>query len=103
MGALFAAYFEQGRNVGDAAVLADVAATEAGLDRTTVTAWLASDALRDAVVAATRAAKAAQINGVPYYRFSDSYVLIGGQSVQVFTQVLRALARQARKAASAKL
>ncbi len=45
---LFKANFEEGRNIGDHAVLLDIAA-EAGLDRTVIAALLASDADKDAV------------------------------------------------------
>jgi len=97
---LFRAYFVDGRNVGDLAVLEEVAAA-AGLDGDTVRAFLLSDAGRAEVIASTRAAKAQQISGVPHYVFSDAYALTGGQSVQVFEQVLRARARQELAAAAA--
>jgi len=99
---LFRTYFVDGRNVGDLAVLEDVAAAD-GLDRAKVRAFLQSDKGRAEVMASTREAKAQQINGVPHYVCSDSYALTGGQSVQVFEQVLRARARQELRAAAAKL
>jgi predicted DsbA family dithiol-disulfide isomerase len=93
---LFRYYFAEGRNVGDAAVLA-AAAAEAGLDAAAVRALLTSDAGRSEVVAATRRARTRQISGVPHYVFGEDYALTGGQSVAVFSQVLTALARQATR------
>ncbi len=54
---LFAAYFTEGRDIGDRAVLADVAA-EAGLDRAAVAAMLAGEDQRAEVLAEEQAARA---------------------------------------------
>jgi predicted DsbA family dithiol-disulfide isomerase len=62
--ALFAAYFHDGRDVGDAAVLVDIGA-QTGLDRGRVDAMLASDeGLAEVNGALERAAKL-QVSGVP--------------------------------------
>ena len=71
------------------------AAAEAGLDRAAVRWFLTSDVGRNEVVAATRDARERGIGGVPHYAFGETYSLTGGQSVAVFEQVLRAMARQA--------
>ncbi len=58
MEAMFAAYFIQGRDIGDADVLADCAA-EAGMDRAAVADFLAGDVAAQEMLAADRAAREA--------------------------------------------
>lgn len=76
MEAVFAAYFTQGRNIGDHAVLADCAA-QAGMDRGAVLEFLASDTAAQEMLAADRAAREAGVNGVPSF-FLDGYGLFSG-------------------------
>ena len=76
MEAVFAAYFTQGRDIGDAAVLADCAA-QAGLDRDEVAAFLASDVAAQEMRAADQAAREAGVSGVPSF-FLDGYNLFSG-------------------------
>jgi predicted DsbA family dithiol-disulfide isomerase len=76
MEAVFVAYFTQGRDIGDAAVLADCAA-EAGMDRTAVAEFLAGDVAAKEMLAADRAAREAGVNGVPSF-FLDGYGLFSG-------------------------
>jgi predicted DsbA family dithiol-disulfide isomerase len=74
--AVFAAYFIQGRDIGDSAVLADCAA-EAGMDRASVGDFLAGDVAAQEMLAADRAAHEADVNGVPAF-FLDGYSLFSG-------------------------
>ena len=76
MEAVFRAYFTQGRDIGDAAVLADCAA-EAGLDRAATVAFLAGDLAANEMRAADQAAREAGVNGVPSF-FLDGYGLFSG-------------------------
>jgi predicted DsbA family dithiol-disulfide isomerase len=76
MEAVFAAYFTQGRDIGDPAVLADCGA-RAGLDRDEVAAFLASDEASAAILAADRAVREAGVNGVPSF-FLDGHGLWSG-------------------------
>jgi predicted DsbA family dithiol-disulfide isomerase len=76
MEAVFAAYFTQGRDIGDAAVLADCAA-EAGMDRASVVDFLAGDLAAQEMLAADRAAREAGVNGVPSF-FLDGYGMFSG-------------------------
>jgi predicted DsbA family dithiol-disulfide isomerase len=76
MEAVFAAYFTQGRDIGDAAVLADCAA-EAGMDRESVADFLAGDVAAKEMLAADRAAREAGVNGVPAF-FLDGHGLYSG-------------------------
>jgi len=76
MEAVFKAYFIQGQDIGDRAVLADCGA-EAGLDRAGVADFLAGD-LADAEMRATdSAAREAGVSGVPSF-FLDGYTLFSG-------------------------
>lgn len=74
--AMFAAYFTQGRDIGDAEVLADCAA-QGGMDRTAVAEFLAGDVAAQEMLAADRAAREAGVNGVPSF-FLDGYGLFSG-------------------------
>jgi predicted DsbA family dithiol-disulfide isomerase len=72
--ALFRAYFQQGRDIGDAAVLDDVAAG-AGLPG--VAAMLAGEAHRGMVLAEDMAARRGGISGVPSF-LMDRHLLFSG-------------------------
>jgi predicted DsbA family dithiol-disulfide isomerase len=74
--ALFAAYFQQGRDIGDAATLAEIAAG-AGMDRAAVEELLAGDTLRDVILAEDLSARRAGINGVPSF-LMDRHLLFSG-------------------------
>jgi predicted DsbA family dithiol-disulfide isomerase len=76
MEAVFAAYFTQGHDIGDSAVLADCAA-EAGMDRASVAEFLAGNVAANEMLAADRAAREASVNGVPAF-FLDGYNLFSG-------------------------
>jgi len=76
MEAVFKAYFTQGADIGDRAVLADCAA-EAGLDRHEVTAFLDGDVAEPEMRAADHAAREAGVSGVPSF-FLDGYSLFSG-------------------------
>ncbi|MCG8443478.1 MAG: DsbA family oxidoreductase [Caulobacterales bacterium] len=64
--AVLSAYFEQGRDIGDPAVLADIAA-EVGLDRAETVAFLAGDDGRAEVRALIEQAPSAGVHGVPHF------------------------------------
>ncbi len=76
MEAVFKAYFIEGRDIGDAAVLADCAA-QAGLDRAAVAEFLAGNVAAREMRAADQAAREAGVNGVPSF-FLDGYGLFSG-------------------------
>ncbi len=76
MTAIFAAYFTQGRDIGDRSVLADCA-SEGGMDRASVAEFLAGDVAAKEMLAADRAAREAGVNGVPSF-FLDGYGLYSG-------------------------
>lgn len=89
---LFKANFEEGRNIGDHAVLLDIAA-EAGLDRTVIAALLASDADKDAVSEEIDMARGMGVTGVPCFIVDSKYAVMGAQSVEVLEDALRDIAK----------
>jgi predicted DsbA family dithiol-disulfide isomerase len=84
---LFAAYFEQGRNLGHDDELADLAA-EIGLDRDAVLETLRTDAHLADVRADQAQAQSFGINGVPFFVIDGKYGVSGAQAPEAFTQVL---------------
>ncbi len=84
---LLRAYFTEGRHVGRAADLADLAA-EVGLDRDEVLAALESGRYADDVAADMAQARAFGINGVPFYVIDGRYGVSGAQDPAIFVQVL---------------
>ncbi|ASW06602.1 MULTISPECIES: DsbA family oxidoreductase [unclassified Rhizobium] len=95
--ALFKANFEQGRNVGDHAVLLDIA-EEAGLDRSVISTLLASDADRDLIIGEIDAAQKIGVNGVPFFIFDQQYAVSGAQTPDVLAGALRDIARMKAEA-----
>ena len=84
--ALLSAYFLEGRDIGDRAVLSDIAA-RAGMQGDTA-AWLAGDAASQEVRADLETAARFEISGVPFFIFAGRYALAGAQPPEVFAQVL---------------
>ncbi len=76
MEAVFKAYFTEGHDIGDHAVLADCAA-EAGLQRQVAVDFLAGDLADKEMRAADQAAREAGVSGVPSF-FLDGYSLFSG-------------------------
>jgi predicted DsbA family dithiol-disulfide isomerase len=95
--ALFKANFEEGRNVGDHAVLLDIA-EEAGLDRSVIATLLASDADRDLIVAEIDAAQKIGVTGVPFFIFDQQYAVSGAQTPDVLAGALRDIAKMKAEA-----
>jgi predicted DsbA family dithiol-disulfide isomerase len=81
--ALFSAYFEQGRDIGDPATLADIGA-EAGLDRAEITQFLSSDAALEEVLTDDRSARRLGISGVPCFIVDGGYAISGAQEPEFF-------------------
>ncbi len=86
--ALHRAYFEDGKDIGDAAEI-EPAAKVAGLDDeelAVVMTALADDAARTRVIANVRTIQEAGVTGVPYFVIDDRLGLSGGQPAGVFKQ-----------------
>ena len=90
---LLLAYFTEGRHVGRADDLADLAA-DVGLDRAEVLAALADHRYLPAVKADMAQAVAYGINGVPFYVVDGKYGVSGAQDATVFAQLLTQVAEE---------
>ncbi|PQO24155.1 polyketide biosynthesis protein [Rhodobacteraceae bacterium WD3A24] len=85
--ALFRAYFIEGRDIGEHAVLADIAARH-GMDRAVVERLLASDADRADISARDAHARERGLSGVPTFIVANTHVLPGAQPVDLWTQAI---------------
>jgi predicted DsbA family dithiol-disulfide isomerase len=83
---LFAAYFAEGRDIGDPGVLADIAAGQ-GLPRGDVETYLRGDGGLEAMREADVQARVRGVNAVPCYVMGDSYALSGAQPPEVFLRM----------------
>lgn len=96
--ALFRAYFTEGRDIGDAATLAEVAEA-AGMPRGEVATMLACEDGLETVLGEDAMARNAGINGVPSF-IMGRYVLFSGavpaeDMAETFTRAWRILSQQA--------
>lgn len=91
VGALFKAYFEDGKNVGDRSVLID-AAREAGMDVAVVESLLPTDADRDAVRTEIETASRMGIRGVPCFLLENRYAVMGAQEPDALADAIRQVA-----------
>lgn len=98
--ALFKANFEEGRNVGDHAVLADIA-EGAGLDRTVIARLLSIDADKDTIRSEIDAVRQMGVSGVPFMIFDQQYAISGAQTPDVLAGALRDIARMKKEARAA--
>jgi predicted DsbA family dithiol-disulfide isomerase len=92
---LLAAYFVEGRNVGDPDELVELAAS-AGLDADEVRSFLAGDGGQAEVAEALAFASEAGITAVPTYVIDGRWSIPGAQDPAVFVQVLQRLASAER-------
>lgn len=101
VGALFRAYWREGRDIGRAEVLAELAEA-AGMDGAMVARLLASEADREAIRARIAHARQRGVDSVPTYIIADRHVLFGAQRpatwLQVIDDIERALAETRRGA-----
>ncbi|MEL4178184.1 DsbA family oxidoreductase [Roseateles sp. PN1] len=91
--ALLKAYFTEGKNPGDTAVLLE-AATAAGLDATEAGEVLSSGRYADEVRQAEAFWQSQGINSVPAIIINERHLISGGQTPEVFEQALRQIAQQ---------
>jgi len=96
---LFAAYFSEGRDIGNPAVLAEIAG-EAGLDAAAIAARLATDEDRDAVMAEIREAYQIGVTGVPTFILDRRYGVVGAQSVETLVSAIRETAAKQKEPAA---
>ena len=87
MPALFQAYFIDGKDIGDVAVLLDIAQA-VGLDRPAVQEYLNSREDEDEVQAEDVFARRLGIGGVPCFIIDGKYALSGAQEPEAFLPLL---------------
>jgi predicted DsbA family dithiol-disulfide isomerase len=92
---LFAAYFNEGRDVGDPNVLADVGAS-AGLDRAKVRAMLASDEAQAQVRSELQRAENLRMSGVPTVLANGVPLFSGAIRAELMEAALRKAAGHVR-------
>jgi predicted DsbA family dithiol-disulfide isomerase len=92
--ALFEAYFEHGRDIGNLDILVDCAG-QAGLDREAARKFLQSDEGRQEVVASDVYARRLGINGVPCFIVNRKYAVSGAQPPSAFVEVFNLAERDA--------
>ncbi len=88
--ALFRAYFEEARDIGDPEVLAEIGAAQ-GLSTEAARAALGDDVLRETVVLLESRASEIGIGGVPFFILEGGQVVSGAQSSQDWEILLRKL------------
>lgn len=89
--ALFKAYFEEGRNVGDRTVLLDIAEAS-GMNRAVVSALFSAGADVDSVKEEISMAREMGVTGVPCFIIDNKYAVMGAQSADVLTDAFREIA-----------
>lgn len=85
--AIFSAYFLEGRDIGDPAVLAELAARH-GLRGEQVAVLLANDGLRQRVRELAASMSQQGITGVPFFVFNQKLALSGAQPAEVFERAI---------------
>ncbi len=91
--AIMRAYWREGRDIGNAGVLTDIAAA-AGMDRAVTARLLASDADADDIRARDADARQKGVNSVPTFLIAQRYVVTGAQPPEVWGNVIRELLEQ---------
>jgi predicted DsbA family dithiol-disulfide isomerase len=89
--ALFRGYFTEGRDIGDHATLAGLAA-EAGMDEAGVAGFLAGPAGTDEIRQELQEARRLGIDGVPCFMIDGKPVLVGAQPPQTIAACLNEMA-----------
>jgi predicted DsbA family dithiol-disulfide isomerase len=84
---LFLAYFTEGKNMDDDAVLIQLAA-EFGLDTEALKAALENETYADEVLADIKEAEQIGVRGVPFFAFDRKFAVSGAQDSKVFLQTL---------------
>ncbi len=91
--ALFAAYFTKGQDIGDAAVLADIAAG-IGMDGDAVARLLATDADVDDIRARDAHSRKMGVSSVPTFIVAGRHAVPGAQQPDLWRQVIADLKEQ---------
>jgi predicted DsbA family dithiol-disulfide isomerase len=84
---LLKAYWDEGRDVSDTAVLREIAA-RAGVDVAGMEAAIAADRFGDYLDARRAEAEELGINGIPAHVIADRYLVMGAQPYELFERVM---------------
>lgn len=84
---VFAAYFTEGKDIGDFTTLVSLG-VEIGLDPEEVQTMLASTDYADSVKSDIEEAESLGINGVPFFVFDRKYAVSGAQPSHLFLETL---------------
>ncbi|HEY5207858.1 MAG TPA: DsbA family oxidoreductase [Stellaceae bacterium] len=84
--ALFTGHFVAGRDIGDRATLAAIAA-ESGLDRAEAEQFLAGNEETDTILAEEQEARRIGVTAVPCYVFEQQYAVAGAQEPEFFLPI----------------
>ena len=84
---LFAAYYTQGKNIGDFDTLIELG-TEVGLNAAEIRTMLESNLYANEVEKDQMVAQQIGATGVPFYVFDNKYAVSGAQPAEVFKQVM---------------
>ncbi len=91
--AMFKAYFEDGKDISDHAILAEIAG-ESGMDAGMVSRLLEGDGDVEEVRAEDKQAREMGVSGVPCFIVAGKYVINGAQPAEVWTKVLADIEEQ---------
>ncbi|KPP87802.1 MAG: putative dithiol-disulfide isomerase involved in polyketide biosynthesis [Rhodobacteraceae bacterium HLUCCO07] len=91
--ALFHAYFQDGRDIADHEVLADIA-DAAGLDAAVILKLLQSEADRDEILARDTGAREMGVTAVPTFIVAGQHAVPGAQPVELWQKVIDDIAAQ---------
>lgn len=91
--ALFEAYFAQGRDIGDAETLADIA-DGIGMDAAVILKLLASDADREDIRARDAHSRQMGVTSVPTFIVAQKHAVPGAQPVELWEQVIGEIKEQ---------
>jgi predicted DsbA family dithiol-disulfide isomerase len=97
---LLKAYWEEGKDVSDIAILGEVAA-KAGVDVAGMEAAIAADRFGDYLDARRAEAEELGINGIPAHVIADRYLVMGAQPYDLFERVMAKVGVPKRDAESA--
>lgn len=86
--ALYEAYFEDGRDIGNLDTLVEIG-VETGLDEAIIREGLQSGVARASVLASAEQARRLGINGVPFFVVNHSLAFSGAQPPHIILDVLR--------------
>ncbi len=97
---LFRAYFSDGLDIGDHAILSRLAG-ETGLDESVVASRLATDEDRETVAGEIAEAYRIGVTGVPCFVIASRYAVMGAQAPETIAGTLKSVAEELAGAAAA--